>query len=172
MMSEDIDYEKYEEYLTYQDNGTITEEQRNSIQKYLYKHNFGLDKIDDKLIKKLDERKLFNLMSLLDRRNLKSKKSSCYNEKIQSIKIDVIDKLIQDLGFKNMFDNKTYYFAEDFNVILTKLQNNNFIFKPSTELTSIFNIPKKKTQLMKETHVYEKKQLFGYINSFLNNKII
>jgi hypothetical protein len=168
MMSEDIDYEKYEEYLTYQDNGTITEEQRNSIQKYLYKHNFGLDKIDDKLIKKLDERKLFNLMSLLDRRNLKSKKSSCYNEKIQSIKIDVIDKLIQDLGFKNMFDNKTYYFAEDFNVILTKLQNNNFIFKPSTELTSIFNIPKKKTQLMKETHVYEKKQLFGYINSFLN----
>lgn len=149
------------EFLNIKDLRIKSEEQKYSIQNYMVKNIYGIDALDENFMNNhfRQEGQLFNLQALIDIANYPVYADD--NRNIEGLmKLNYVQKLINDLGFKHVFDDAIIAKEEFDNNIMKCIETNPYFTDP--KITSIlFNsikINKTKTD-------GNNKKVLGYMNS-------
>jgi hypothetical protein len=161
--AENIDQTTYEILNKKQKQSDATEEEKLIIEKHVNKLRFGADKLDENILRQITKSKISNFISLIDESNLISNAENQDNRnKEQFIKVRLIKKLIEDIGYKNMFDTKTRI-PQSTNLI--SLIDTNVLFTNFNDTKIMFNLDKHKS----EKDFSNNKQFLGFVNSLLSD---
>lgn len=154
---DDIDKNEYEEILKKQNKDKASQEEKFKVEKYIYKKTLGVDILDKKLLDKFNLNSIKNFISLIDVENIKN------NQDNQTLEIKdkakSIIKVINDLGFNNIFDTKEILKPE-FEKKMNEVLKSNTIYTNISNTQVRFNLNKRKV-------VYSIKGFLGFTNSIL-----
>jgi hypothetical protein len=75
------------------------------IKKYVFMRALGVDDLNQELIKDYDFSTIKKYVGLMNVENITKSSSNHYVEEVK--RVEIVQKLINDLGFKNMYDRKT-----------------------------------------------------------------
>jgi len=168
---------EHEIRMIYQKHGTSkqTKEEKLQILKYKLIHKLGLDDLNIEALKMYKDKEylIYNFLGLIDDNNIINKPND-ENEEEESTrnklkeentieKHYIIKNLIDDLGYKNIFDNTGINY-DDFNKNLLKVQTSNLIFTEFENTRIKFNLSKEPKQNKTENN----RSKILYINSLLN----
>ena len=92
----------------------------------MHKLALGLDSLNEDVLKKFTMDSIKKFTSLIDIQNVKESNDNHKKEIIDKAKL--INQLIRDLGFKNIFDNQTKLNRKEFLERVEAVTNNNIIF--------------------------------------------
>lgn len=157
--TEDITNKRYNELLEKQKKDDATEDEKYKIKKHTLKLALGVDKLDETIIKKFNVNSIKNYIGLIDENNIKD------NDDNQTLELKdksrLLNQLIKDLGFTNIFDNKKIdknLFIKNMNKVL----NSNEVFTDIKNTQIRFELNKSKA-------INSTKKFLGFINSLLKN---
>jgi hypothetical protein len=168
---------EHEIRMIYQKHGTSkqTKEEKLQILKYKLIHKLGLDDLNIEALKMYKDKEylIHNFLGLIDDNNIINKPND-ENEEEESTrnklkeentieKHYIVKNLIDDLGYKNIFDDKGINY-DDFNKNLLKVQTSNLIFTEFENTRIKFNLSKEPKQNKTENN----RSKILYINSLLN----
>lgn len=156
---EDINKDTYLELLKKQKNGLATKNDKYKIQRFYLKKIYGVDNLDENIIK-IKPEMIDNYLYLIDESN-KLYNYEDNNNKQRYERLNLVKQLIVDLGFKNHYDDSILT-ADIFDKKLKLLQTNNLIFKELKRTKILFSMTKTKD-------LKERKQLMGFLNTILIN---
>jgi len=154
--TKDIDDLTYTILLKKQQRSEATKDDKKQILKHSYKKAFGVDRLNEDILKNFDKSNVESFTHLIDDLNIKKSTDLHTVEKLN--RVSFVRKLINDLGFNNMFDNTTYINKETLELKMTailsgmNIKNTNILFDLSDKNKTIENT----------------KQFLGYINTILN----
>jgi hypothetical protein len=137
MSVKDIDKLEYEKLIFKQKQSQATAEDKIQIKKYVFKKCLGVDTLSNELIENYDFWTISNYISLIDTDNIRKTTDAHYKEKFK--KCELITKLINDIGFKNMYDRETTIKAEELNDKLNDIVEKNKIFSDDKASRVLFN---------------------------------
>lgn len=159
--SDDINDEEYQKLIKKQNNRTASTQDKLNIKKHSYKNMLGVDKLNIKLFKQYYNKTntIYNYCNLIDIENVKKTTDNKTDENIK--KASIINNVINQLGYNNIFDNKEII-EEEFNKNLEIVIKQNEIYTNQLNIKTLFHMPK--LIISKEN----KKQILGYINSLLH----
>jgi hypothetical protein len=160
--SDDINDEQYNKLIKKQNNRTASTNDKLIIKKHSYKNMLGIDLINLELFKKYYNKTntIYNYCNLIDIENVKETTDNKKDENIK--KAFIINSLIKQLGYNNIFDDKLIIDTE-FNKNLEIVMNENDIYIKPVIIKSLFHMPK--LAINKDS----KRQILGYINSLLHS---
>jgi hypothetical protein len=130
-----------------------------AIKKHLYKLALGVDILDENVLKTFSTESLKAFISLIDTKNIKNSNDNQYKEKVD--KSNLINQLIRDLGFKNIFDTKTIT-REQLKTNIEYITKNNVLFTNQLNTKVRFNLSK--TKKINSTNGF-----LGFVNSLLSS---
>jgi len=160
---EDIDDTEYTTLTTKQKKSEATEEDKFKIAKHSYKMKLGVDKLNDEILSAFREKsRVDNFVYLIDDKNIPLHLDNQTKEK--KLKIKILNSIIKDLGFKNIFDT-TPILKEDFIKNSETLMANNEFFTNFSNTKTLFNVNKNKRDLTQ-------KGFLGFINTILDDYCI
>jgi hypothetical protein len=154
----DITDEEYNICVDKQKKGMATEEDKNKIQKHSLKKIYGVERLNKEILK-LDTYKIKNFVGLLDINNINKIDDNQTKENIK--KIEMINELINNIGFDNIYDTK-YIEKQTIEEKRNEIMEKTSIFKDEMIKKVLFNESK---------HIHEittNKAFLGYINSLLS----
>jgi len=150
-----INDEEYQTLLAKQKKNMATKEDKLKIKKHVYKHNLGLDELNEDVLKAFDLNTVSNFVSLIDIKNIKDHDD---NQTLEAInKAEMVTKLINDMGFNNIFDT-TAYDRETFLKMAENVIKNNQMFVNMNNTRIRFN-------LNKDAHYNNNKAFLGLVNT-------
>lgn len=156
---EDIDNTIYNTLINKQKKSKASEEDKLQISKHSYKIKLGVDKLNNEILVAFREKsRVDNFIYLIDDKNIPLHQDNQTKEK--KLKIKILNSVINDLGFKNIFDT-TPILKEDFIKNSESLMLNNDFFTNFTNTKALFNINKNKRDLTS-------KGFLGFINTILD----
>jgi len=163
LIAEDIDNDTYLELLQKQNKDDATEEDKRQITRFCYKKALGIDILNndndgEEFVKKFDKDVIKKFVSLIDADNIKE--STDNQTKEYKDKANLINDLIKQMGFTNIFDDKTI-FKTDFEPVIENIIKNNVLFTNQLNTQVRFNLNKTKK-------IENSKQFLGFVNSILN----
>jgi hypothetical protein len=161
----DIDDYTYEDLRLKQEKNEATQDEKEKVTKHTYKKLYGIDKLgadlpSDKILN-VERHHINNFTALIDANNIKYSKDNQTKE--QHKKIETIKKLLSDLTFENVFDEKKII-KPDFDKLVDKITKENPLFTDK-KLKVLFN-------MHKEEALKNNKQFLGYTNAILENYCI
>ena len=158
----DISCEAYEEKLRIQKAGKATALDKLLIEKHYYKLRLGVDLLDEEILKGFykNEYIIKNFIHLLDKGNFKDGNDDKTESK--KAKLKIIHKLINQLGFENIYDDKMIK-KENFDNNLRTLILNNELFTDKKTTKILFGLSKS------DIDTTSNKAVLGYVNSILEN---
>jgi hypothetical protein len=126
--AEDLTEAEFQECLIAQSTDKATKEQKISVTKHMYKLNLalGLDNLNENILKTFTMDSIKKFTSLIDIQNVKETNDNHKKEIIDKAKL--INQLVKDLGFKNIFDNQTKLNRKEFLEKVETVTKNNIIF--------------------------------------------
>ncbi len=162
----DISKEDFGILLNKQMNNRATRSEKVQIEKYMYKHNFGIDKIDfhflDCFYQKTDV--LFNLLGLIDDKNLEgSDKIGTkidYDIQKKKEKNRIVREIINMLGFDNISDSKRIA-RKQFQSNIEVVKKLSYLFTNPKFCLSLFGLNKR--------NIISVKSFLGFFNSLLSD---
>lgn len=101
----DINKPEYEHLLYKQAETQATAEDKLKIKKYLFKKCLGVDILNQDLIDNYDFTTIKKYVSLIDTKNIMKSTDNQYKEQV--LKVEIVQKLINEMGFINMYDRQT-----------------------------------------------------------------
>ena len=157
----DKDIDKFEyDILAKMNNKSLIDKIR--MEKYLLLYHFGINKLNKTFLKTFYEKeyKLYNLIYLIDENNIKNFKYHKIDIDIKRKQCQIINELINLLGFDNIFDNKLIE-RKKFQENIEKVQTNSIFFKNIKDSYKLFKI------IRKNKHIIGVKSFLGFINIIL-----
>lgn len=148
LLVDDINKIEYEHLHYKQQEGCASAQDKLKINKYCFKKCLGVDILNQDLIDNYDFSTIKNYISLIDIKNISKSSDNKYKEDVK--KSEIVQKLINELGFINMYDRQT------------KINSNEFISR--IEQLEIFNDESDMKLLFKSRSI---KKNFDSIKSFL-----
>jgi hypothetical protein len=130
---DDINSLEYEKLLIIQAECQATELDKLKIKKYVFKKSLGVDILNQELIDNYEFSTIKKYIGLIDSDNIQKTTSNYYKEEIK--RIEIVQSLINDLGFKNMYDRKTTLNNDEFTSRISQLET----FKDDKGLRILFN---------------------------------
>jgi hypothetical protein len=158
--AEDLTEEKFQECLNAQSKDKATKEQKMAVTKHMHKLALGLDSLNEDVLKKFTMDSIKKFTSLIDIQNVKESNDNHKKEIIDKAKL--INQLIRDLGFKNIFDNQTKLNRKEFLERVEAVTNNNIIFTNPLNTKVRFN-------LSKSFQINSSNKFLGFVNSILKD---
>lgn len=167
----DITKEEYEQALENQKKDNADEEEKNKVNRYVYKKALGIDFLVDgeeddgviitgkKFIQTFDVNSINNFVSLIDTSNIKDYTDNQTKE--YKDKAELINKLIVDLGFNNIFDTKQIL-KTDFETKMNEVLKNNVLFTNQQNTQIRFNLNKTKK-------IDSVKGFLGFVNTLFES---
>jgi hypothetical protein len=162
--TEDINLNEYEEFLQKQQKDNATEEEKQKISRYFYKKAVGIDILEDnqdskEFCQKFNVNSINNFISLINADNIKESEDNQTKE--YKDKAELINKLINDMGFDNMFDNKQIL-KDDFVPKMENILKTNPLFTNQLNTQIRFNLNKTKK-------IESVKGFLGFVNSLFDS---
>jgi len=155
--TEDIDNTVYKQLLEKQKKDEATQEEKLKVSKHSYKLAFGIDKLNEEVLKNFDKDSIKKFVSLIDIENINIVDDNHSKEfKDKSV---MINKLIKDMGFSSIFDKKIYK-KDEFEKIMDKILKENILYTNQLNTQVRFNLSKIKK-------IENIKQFLGFTNSLL-----
>lgn len=154
----DIDDCTYDDLKDKQKRNEATKEDKEKISKHYFKKIYGVDSLNEDILN-IESHQILNFMSLIDESNIKYSKDNQTKE--QHKKVEIINKLLSDLTFENVFDDKKISKPE-FLLLADKAIKDNTLFTDKN-IKVLFNINKA------DGDVKTNKKFLGYINAILDN---
>jgi hypothetical protein len=154
----DITDEEYNICVDKQKKGMATEEDKNKIQKHSLKKIYGVERLNKEILK-LDTYKIKNFVGLLDIGNVNKIDDNQTKEHMK--KIELINELLNNIGFDNIYDTK-YIEKNTIEEKRNEIMKNTSIFKDETMRKVLFNESKYNNDISTN------KAFLGYINSLLS----
>jgi hypothetical protein len=158
--AEDLTEENFKEYLIAQQTDNATKDQKLAINKHMHKLALGLDELNENVLKTFTMDSIKKFTSLIDIQNVKETNDNHRKEIIDKAKL--INQLIKDLGFKNIFDNQTKLKRSEFLEKVETIKKNNIIFTNPLNTKVRFN-------LAKTAKVNTSNGFLGFVNSILKD---
>ena len=158
--AEDLTEENFKEYLIAQQSDNATKDQKLAIDKHMHKLALGLDELNENVLKTFTKDSIKKFTSLIDIQNVKETNDNHRKEIIDKAKL--INQLIKDLGFKNIFDNQTKLKRSEFLEKVETIKKNNIIFTNPLNTKVRFN-------LAKTAKVNTSNGFLGFVNSILKD---
>jgi hypothetical protein len=149
----------FKELLKKQKHSEATKEEKLKIKKHALKFHLGLDELNEDVIKVFDVQSVTNFTSLIDVKNIKEHDDNQTLETIDKSKI--VNKLIKEIGFKNIFDQKKRIDKETFLTTAKQIIETNDMFKNIKNTQIRFNISKEKK-------CNTNKAFLGFVNTILD----
>lgn len=109
---------EYEQLLSKQAECQASELDKLKIKKYVFMKSLGVDDLNQELINDYDFSTIKKYVGLMNIENITKSSSNHYVEEVK--RVEIIQKLINDLGFKNMYDRKTILNKDEF---LSRIEN-------------------------------------------------
>ena len=156
---EDIDDEDYILFLDNQKKSVATEDEKYKIQKHSLKILYGVDKLNEDILK-LEGYQIKNFCGLIDINNISNSKDNQTKE--QKKKIEVINELLNNIGFNNIYDNNKYVEKEIIENKRNDIIKNTTIFKDEMIRKVLFNESKYNDDITTN------KAFLGYVNTLLD----
>ena len=157
--ADDINEDKFKNLIKKQNNHTLIEKEKNDLSKHFCKLKLGVDSLDDEIIDKYgNNNKIFNFINIIDIENYK--KDGDDHKAFYEEKINIVQSLINDFGFKNVFDKKILNPDE--------LQEKAEYIKENNELFKNNNIRCKFNKLKATNYFKTNKAFLGLINSIFD----
>jgi hypothetical protein len=174
--TEDINLNEYEELLQKQQKDNATEEEKQRISRFFYKKQLCIDKLENneeskEFCKIFNVNSINNFISLINADNIKESEDNQTKE--YKDKADLINKLIVDMGFNNIFDNKQIL-KGDFIPKIENILKTNVLFTNQLNTQIRFNLNKtNKIEIKNDATQKEKEKVIkgflGYVNSLLDS---
>ena len=133
LLVKDISKIEYENLLHKQSESQATTEDKLKIKKYIFKKCLGVDILNQELIDNYDFSTIKNYVNLIDTKNIIKSTDNKYKETV--LKVEFIQKLINEIGFINMYDRKTKI---ETNELISRIEQLN-IFNDDKALRILFN---------------------------------
>lgn len=159
LQTEDIDDEDYILFLDNQKKSVATEDEKYKIQKHSLKILYGVDKLNEDILK-LEGYQIKNFCGLIDINNISNSKDNQTKE--QKKKIEVINELLNNIGFDNIYDNNKYVEKEIIENKRNDIIKNTTIFKDEMIRKVLFNESKYNDDITTN------KAFLGYVNTLLD----
>lgn len=156
--TDDISDDKYVELLEKQKKDDASQEDKFKIKKHTLKKALGLDTIDEDIINTFDVSSVKNFVSLIDEKNVKNSKDNQTAEIKDRAKL--INNLIKDLGFKNIFDSSEID-KQTFTKNVENVMEKNILFTNMKNTQVRFSLSKTKT-------IDSTKGFLGFVNTLLS----
>ena len=143
-----------------------TQEESKLLKRYHIKLTLGLDTLDATILKIYDYKYhiIYNFCALIDERNIYCTTDNTLDNLLYEVPI--INKLINKLGYKNIFDNETLIKKNIFIKNIYALKNKN-IFSKNEENYKIFKISEKRIKEMFNIDINNVQNILEYINTIL-----
>jgi hypothetical protein len=152
----DIKPEQLKLYYQDQNKHKLNESAKNALVKDNFKKKLGVDELDDKILDNFGSlNKITNFINIIDIKNYK--KETDDNLGMYMERINIINTLIADFGFKNVFDNKILK-LDEFEEKMEYIKENNDLFKNN-------NIRCKLKKLKVGNNFTSAKAFLGLLNS-------
>ena len=160
--TKDINEDEFRVLCGKKQRSEATEEEKRKVDKHYLKRNYGVDILDENIIK-IKVSSIKDFLSLLDIENLKrhderAKEDNQTKEKI--LKLKLINSFIKDIGFDHIYDTKEIK-QQDLQDRIENIVKTNEIFTKSKKTKILFKL-RKNTSTIENT-----KQLIGIFNSIL-----
>lgn len=150
----DITTQEYKDLIQKQSESIATAEDKLRIKKYVFKKCVGVDILNQEIIDDYDFSTIKKYIGLIDKRNIKQTTDNKYTEEIK--RVEIINQLINNIGFENLYDKKSI----DENELLSNIKDMN-IFKDAKSLRILFDV----RTIQKDFDTT--KSLLGCVNSML-----
>jgi hypothetical protein len=129
----DITIIEYDILINKQSDSQATAEDKMKIKKYVFKKCLGVDILNQELIDNYDFSTIKKYIGLIDSHNIIKSTDNKYTEEIK--RVEIVQKLINDLGFNNLYDRETFQNKDEFLSRIEHLDN----FKDDKSLRILFN---------------------------------
>ena len=139
--AEDLTEAKFQECLIAQQTNQATRKQTLAVTKHMHKLALGLDNLNGNVLKTFTLDSIKKFTSLIDIQNVKETNDNHKKEIIDKAKL--INQLVRDLGFKNIFDNQKKLKRQEFLEKIETVTKNNIIFTNPLNTKVRFNLSKK-----------------------------
>jgi hypothetical protein len=159
--AENINFQSYNELKKKQECAKATEADKYEIEKHSLKILYGVDTINDDILK-VSREQIQNFTYLVDESNIKDNNDNITKE--HKRRTNLVTTLLSDLGFNNVFDQHTITVNEFQNKINNVVKNNK-MFTEMKSTKALFNLEKK----IKFDDDVTIKQFMGFMNTILNN---
>ena len=133
----DISRAEYKKLLYKQQMSEATADDKMQIKKHVFKMCIGVDILTNELIDNYDMGTIKHYISLIDSENIAKTSEARYKEDIK--KVDMINALICDIGFKNMYDRETRIRADALTSELNNIVEKNNMFSNDKSSRILFN---------------------------------
>jgi hypothetical protein len=162
--TEDIKQTEYEELLQKQQKDNATQEEKERISRFFYKKQLGIDILENnedskKFCQNFNVNSINNFISLINADNIKESEDNQTKE--FKNKAELLNKLIVDMGFENIFDNKQIL-KNDFVPKMENILKTNPLFTNQLNTQIRFNLNKTKK-------IESVKGFLGYVNSLFDS---
>lgn len=155
----DICDNEFEYLMSKQRQSIATTKDKLKIKKHFLKKSFGVDILDESILEVYHTPTVItNFENLIDIKNIKSSDSNKYKEDI--LKTNIINDVIDKLGFK-IFDDETTCYKDEFEVKIKNLIDDNELFK-NTKLRTLFTTLNYKT-------IKNNRDFMKFVNEVLSN---
>lgn len=164
LKSELIDEDIYKKLLKKQMKAEATAEEKQQIKHHYYGLLCGVDMPNEQLVKTFNKSNIQNFMSMIDINNinsLQSKDATATGKKEQIKKAQLLKSVINQLGFKNIYDTKEIK-KDEFEISLNSIIKNNELFTNIKQTKTLFELEKNKK-------VENTKQFLGLFNVLVYN---
>ena len=161
--AEDINMNRFSELKQKQKTATAKESEKYETEKHRLKLLYGVDKLNEEIMK-IDQKEFINFMHLLDDANIKELSDDSINSKTIKERINIVHKVIKDLGFNNIADNKVIK-CGDLETAIKNMITNNELFNNYKKMQVLFTLDKRAKAFDESMSL---KSSLGYINSILN----
>jgi len=156
----DIDDNEYEKLMKKQRASIATEDEKLLIKKHSYKKKLGVDRLSEDLLDGyLYKERIDRFIYLIDEANIPDYKDNQTKEHRERVRL--LKSAVEELGFKNIFDN-TAISGEKFEENIFIVQQTNAIFTDFKGSKILFNINKNK-------EVKTTKAFLGFFNGLLHD---
>ena len=131
------------------------------VERHILKRLYGVDNLDSDILDTFNKDQIYNYIHLIDYSNISICKDHQTTETFK--KVELLNNLISELGFINMFDNKKID-STKFNENISLILKNNILMTDQLGTKVLFNLEKSKKIEIKTT-----KAFLGFVNSLLYN---
>jgi len=164
LQTEDIDKNQHEDFLKKQQKDNATQEEKQQISRFFYKKQLSIDILENneeskKFCEMFNVNSINNFISLINLNNIKE--STDNQTKEFKDRAQLINGLINDMGFANIFDNK-HIFKTEFEPAMENILKNNILFTNQLNTQVRFNLNKIKK-------IESVKGFLGFVNSLLES---
>ena len=159
--ADDLTEEKFQEFLNFQQQDQATKEQKLAVSKHMHKLALGIDILTESVMKTFTMDSIKKFTSLIDIQNVKETNDNHKKEIIDKAKL--INQLVKDLGFKNIFDNQTKLNRKEFLEKVETVTKNNIIFTNPLNTKVRFNLSKQHKTITSSN------KFLGFINGLFHD---